>query len=36
MLSGVVRSWAEHDAAVAAAWSAPGIVDVRDDIRVVR
>jgi osmotically-inducible protein OsmY len=35
MLSGEVRSWAEHDEAVAAAWSAPGIVDVEDDIRVV-
>jgi osmotically-inducible protein OsmY len=35
MLSGVVSSWAEHDEAVAAAWSAPGIVDVEDDIRVV-
>ena len=34
-LSGVVSSWAEHDEAVAAAWSAPGIVDVEDDIRVV-
>jgi osmotically-inducible protein OsmY len=34
-LSGEVRSWSEHEAAVAAAWSAPGIVDVRDEIRVV-
>jgi osmotically-inducible protein OsmY len=35
MLSGIVSSWAEHDEAVAAAWSATGITDVRDDIRVV-
>jgi osmotically-inducible protein OsmY len=29
-LTGNVRSWAEHDAAVAAAWAAPGVTDVND------
>jgi osmotically-inducible protein OsmY len=33
-LSGHVRTWAEHDAAVAAAWMAHGISDVRDQIQV--
>jgi osmotically-inducible protein OsmY len=33
-LSGCVRSWAEHDAAVAAAWAAPGVAAVRDLIVV--
>jgi osmotically-inducible protein OsmY len=34
ILSGMVRSWAAHDDAVAAAWSAPGVTDVDDRIRV--
>jgi osmotically-inducible protein OsmY len=34
MLSGHVRTWAEHDAAVAAAWRAHGISDVHDQIQV--
>jgi osmotically-inducible protein OsmY len=29
-----VRSWSEHDAAVTAAWSAPGIITVDDRLRV--
>jgi osmotically-inducible protein OsmY len=33
-LSGFVRSWAEHDAAVDAAWAAPGVSDVDDHILV--
>ena len=33
-LSGTVSSWADHDAAVDAAWSAPGVRDVRDHILV--
>jgi osmotically-inducible protein OsmY len=33
-LSGVVGSWSEHDAAVDAAWAAPGVRRVRDDIVV--
>ena len=33
-LKGTVRSWAERDAAVAAAWAAPGTVDVVDDLSV--
>jgi osmotically-inducible protein OsmY len=33
-LSGHVRSWVEHDAAINAAWSAPGVVDVDDRIVV--
>jgi osmotically-inducible protein OsmY len=33
-LSGVVGSWSEHDAALDAAWSAPGVKDVRDLIVV--
>ena len=34
ILSGTVSSWAAHDHAVAAAWSAPGITQVEDRIRV--
>ena len=33
-LSGVVDSWANHDAAVAAAWAAPGVHNVEDEIIV--
>jgi osmotically-inducible protein OsmY len=33
-LSGHVRTWAEHDAAVGAAWMASGVVDVTDDIDI--
>ena len=33
-LSGAVRSWAERDAAEQAAWSAPGVSMVQDDIVV--
>jgi osmotically-inducible protein OsmY len=31
-LSGTVRSWSEHDAAVAVAWAAPGITAVHDHL----
>ena len=34
ILSGTVSSWAAHDQAVAAAWSAPGVTQVDDRIRV--
>jgi osmotically-inducible protein OsmY len=33
-LDGHVRSWAEHDAVIGAAWMAPGVFDVRDDLYV--
>jgi osmotically-inducible protein OsmY len=33
-LTGVVGSWAEHDAAIAAAWAAPGVTKVADNIVV--
>jgi osmotically-inducible protein OsmY len=33
-LSGSVRSWAEHDAAVGAAWAAPGVSTVEDQLLV--
>ena len=33
-VSGHVRSWVEHDAAINATWSAPGVVDVDDRIVV--
>ncbi len=33
-LVGTVSSWAEHDEAVAAAWSAPEVTDVDDQILV--
>lgn len=33
-VKGTVRSWAEHDEAIAAAWSAPGATAVRDDLTV--
>ena len=34
ILAGAVSSWAEHDEAVAAAWSAPGVTEVDDRIVV--
>jgi osmotically-inducible protein OsmY len=34
ILSGTVSSWAAHDRAVAAAWSAPGVTQVDDRIHV--
>jgi osmotically-inducible protein OsmY len=34
ILSGTVRSWAARDHAVTAAWSAPGVTEVDDRIRV--
>ena len=33
-LEGTVRSWSEHDAAVATAWAAPGVLAVEDRIQV--
>ena len=34
ILSGTVSSMAAHDQAVAAAWSAPGVIEVEDRIRI--
>jgi osmotically-inducible protein OsmY len=34
ILSGTVSSWAAHDHAVAAAWSAAGVTDIDDRIGV--
>ena len=34
MLTGHVRTWAEHDAVVGAAWMANGVIDVRDELHV--
>jgi osmotically-inducible protein OsmY len=33
-LKGTVSSWAEHDEAIGAAWAAPGVYSVQDDLRV--
>ena len=33
-LTGQVRTWAEHDAVVGAAWMAGGVSDVRDDLDI--
>jgi osmotically-inducible protein OsmY len=33
-LSGSVRSWSEHDAALAAAWAGPGVTTVNDRLTV--
>jgi osmotically-inducible protein OsmY len=33
-LTGHVRTWAEHDAAVGAAWMANGVIEVRDDLAI--
>ncbi len=34
-LAGNVRTWAEHDAVVDAAWMAAGVADVRDELTVM-
>jgi osmotically-inducible protein OsmY len=34
IVSGTVSSWAAHDHALAAAWSAPGVTQVEDRIQV--
>ena len=34
VVTGKVRSWAEHDDAIAAAWAVPGITNVEDHIVV--
>jgi osmotically-inducible protein OsmY len=33
-ITGNVRSWSEYDAAIAAAWSAPGVINVEDHLSV--
>jgi osmotically-inducible protein OsmY len=33
-LTGHVSNWAEHDAAVSAAWMATGVIDVRDELSI--
>jgi osmotically-inducible protein OsmY len=33
-IKGTVRSWAEHDEAIDAAWAAPGVTSVRDDMLI--
>ena len=33
-VAGTVTSWAEHDAVIAAAWAAPGVTNVNDNILV--
>jgi osmotically-inducible protein OsmY len=33
-LTGTVSSWSEHDAALAAAWAAPGVTEVDDRVNV--
>ncbi len=33
-LTGHVRTWAEHDAVIDAAWMARGVIDVRDDLQI--
>ena len=33
-LTGHVRTWAEHDAVIGAAWMARGVIDVRDELQV--
>jgi len=35
VLTGTVRSWAEHDSAVQAAWAAPGVTNVDDRLDIV-
>jgi osmotically-inducible protein OsmY len=34
-LSGVVGTWSEHAEALDAAWSAPGVTRVRDELEIV-
>jgi osmotically-inducible protein OsmY len=34
-IEGTVGSWAEHDEAIEAAWSAPGVRSVEDHLTVV-
>jgi len=34
VVTGTVSSWSEHDAALAAAWAAPGVTSVDDEIVV--
>ena len=33
-LTGHVRTWAEHDAVLGAAWMAYGVIEVRDELQV--
>jgi osmotically-inducible protein OsmY len=33
-LTGNVATWAEHDAALDAAWAAPGVTDVKDELEI--
>ena len=33
-LEGTVSSWVEHDEAIDAAWAAPGVTSVHDDLTV--
>jgi osmotically-inducible protein OsmY len=33
-LTGHVRTWAEHDAVIDAAWMARGVIDVRDELQI--
>jgi osmotically-inducible protein OsmY len=33
-VTGTVRSWAEHDEVLDAAWAAPGVTSVRDDMTI--
>jgi osmotically-inducible protein OsmY len=33
-IAGTVSSWAEHDEAIDAAWGAPGVTSVRDDMTI--
>ena len=33
-LTGNVGTWAEHDAALDAAWAAPGVTEVRDELEI--
>ena len=33
-LTGHVRTWAEHDAVLGAAWMAYGVIDVRDELQI--
>jgi len=34
-VKGAVKSWAERDEAIAAAWAAPGVTSVHDDLTIV-